>query len=109
MPLILLGLPLSRFTVLGSTFFPTDTLLLMLLVLSILIGIFLMTALAGRVWCGWACPQTVYMEFVFRPIERLFEGGRRRSMRFDREHARGQLHPRRLAEDAVDLVLALFP
>ena len=32
------------------------------------------TARFGRVWCGWACPQTVYMEFVFRPIERLFEG-----------------------------------
>ena len=108
MPLVLLDLPLRRFTILGSTFFPTDTLLLMLLVLSILIGIFLMTALAGRVWCGWACPQTVYMEFVFRPIERLFEGGRSGSMQFDREHARGQLHPGRLAKYAVYLVLSLF-
>ena len=33
-----------------------------------------MTALAGRMWCGWMCPQTVYMEFVFRPIERFFDG-----------------------------------
>ena len=32
----------------------------------------------GRVWCGWACPQTVYMEFLFRPIERWLEGGRAR-------------------------------
>ncbi len=32
-------------------------------------------------WCGWACPQTVYMEFLFRPIERLFEGGRARRRR----------------------------
>ncbi|MFI5246243.1 MAG: cytochrome c oxidase accessory protein CcoG, partial [Gemmatimonadales bacterium] len=108
MPLVLLDLPLRRFTILGATFFPTDTLLLMLLMLSILIGIFLMTALAGRVWCGWSCPQTVYMEFLFRPVERLFEGGRSGSLQLDRDHARGQLHPRRLAKYAVFLVLSLF-
>jgi cytochrome c oxidase accessory protein FixG len=38
--------------------------------------VFLVTALWGRVWCGWACPQTVYLEHVFRPIERFFEGSR---------------------------------
>jgi cytochrome c oxidase accessory protein FixG len=108
LPLVLLDLPLRRFTILGSTFFPTDTLLLMLLMLSILIAIFLMTALAGRVWCGWGCPQTVYMEFLFRPVERLFEGGRSGSLQLDRDHGRGQLHPRRLAKYAVYLVLSLF-
>jgi len=35
-------------------------------------SIMLVTALAGRVWCGWGCPQTVYLEFLFRPIDRLF-------------------------------------
>ena len=64
--------------------------------------------IAGRVWCGWACPQTVYMEFLYRPIERLFEGGRSGSMQLDRERARGQLQPRRLAKHAVYLVLSLF-
>lgn len=80
-PLVLLDLPARRFTILGTTFLPTDTLLLALLLIGIFVTIFLMTALLGRVWCGWACPQTVYLEFVFRPIERFFEGtpGRRRS------------------------------
>ena len=55
----------------GATFLPTDTLLLMLLMAEHpRSAIFLLTALFGRVWCGWACPQTVYMEFLFRPIER---------------------------------------
>ena len=107
-PLVLLDLPDRQFTFFGATFLPTDTLLLMLLMASILIGIFLMTALAGRVWCGWSCPQTVYMEFLFRPIERLFERGRSGSMQLDREGLRGQLHPRRLAKYAVYLVLSLF-
>ena len=63
-----------EFTLFGTTFLPTDTMLFMLLFLERLVGIFLLTALFGRVWCGWGCPQTVYMEFLFRPLERLFEG-----------------------------------
>lgn len=67
-------LPNRRFTFFGATFLPTDTVLLALLLLLTFFSIFAATALFGRVWCGWACPQTVYMEFVFRPIERLFTG-----------------------------------
>lgn len=73
-PLILLDLSTRHFHIFGQTFLPTDTLMLALLVLSVFLTIFLLTALFGRVWCGWACPQTVYLEFVYRPIERLFEG-----------------------------------
>ena len=107
-PIILLDLPHREFTFFGTTFLPTDTLLLMLLTASILITIFLATALFGRVWCGWACPQTVYMEFLFRPIERWLEGGRSGSMQLDKLHLRGQLHARRLAKYAIYLALALF-
>lgn len=73
-PVVLLDIPARRFHILGQTFFPTDTLLLALLVVIVFLTIFWLTALLGRVWCGWACPQTVYMEFVFRPLERFFEG-----------------------------------
>jgi cytochrome c oxidase accessory protein FixG len=73
-PLILLDLTTRRFHIFGLTFFPTDTILLLFFLLSIFLSIFLVTALFGRVWCGWACPQTVYMEFLFRPIERFFDG-----------------------------------
>ncbi|MCC6751499.1 MAG: cytochrome c oxidase accessory protein CcoG [Deltaproteobacteria bacterium] len=75
-PLVLLDLPRRQFFLFGSTFLPSDTALLMLLLLIVVVTIFLLTALFGRVWCGWACPQTVYLEFVYRPIERLFEGSR---------------------------------
>ena len=80
LPAILLDVPRRQFTILGTTFLPTDTLLLMLLLGSVVIAIFLFSALFGRVWCGWACPQTVYLEFLYRPIERLFEGGRSGSL-----------------------------
>ncbi|MBX3403396.1 MAG: cytochrome c oxidase accessory protein CcoG [Phycisphaeraceae bacterium] len=80
-PLVLLDIASRRFTLFGKTFLPTDTLLMALLMVGVFLAIFFFTALFGRVWCGWACPQTVYMEFLYRPIERLFEGspGRVRS------------------------------
>lgn len=76
-PLLLLDVVQRQFTVMGTTFRPTETLLLALLVIAVFVAIFLLTALFGRVWCGWACPQTVYLEFVYRPLERLFLGAGR--------------------------------
>ncbi len=73
-PLMLLDVVGREFTFFGHTFLPTDTYLLALLLLSVVIGILLFTALLGRIWCGWACPQTVYLEFLYRPIERFFDG-----------------------------------
>ncbi len=73
-PALLLDIVHRRFHILGTSFFPTDTMLLALFMISMFVSIILITALLGRVWCGWACPQTVYMEFLFRPIERFFDG-----------------------------------
>ena len=73
-PPILIDLLHREFTFGGITLYPTDTLLLALLMLTVLFSIILLTALFGRVWCGWACPQTVYLELVYRPIERFFLG-----------------------------------
>jgi cytochrome c oxidase accessory protein FixG len=103
-PWVLLDLPRREFTFFGTTFLPTDTLLLMLLGLSVLTGIFLITALWGRAWCGWGCPQTIYMEFVFRPIERLIEGGERGSRRMDAE--KGKFHAKRWLKHLIFLVIA---
>lgn len=73
-PMVLIDVVHRQFHLFGFTFLPTDTKLLAVLLLMVGLTIFTATALLGRVWCGWACPQTVYMEFVFRPIERLFTG-----------------------------------
>jgi polyferredoxin len=73
-PAILLEVATRRFTLFGHTFLPTDTLLLALFMVSLILSVFAFTAIFGRVWCGWACPQTVYLELVYRPVERLFTG-----------------------------------
>ncbi len=73
-PALMLDFVHREFAILGLMFYPTDTLLLMIFMIGVLLTVVLITALLGRVWCGWACPQTVYLEFLFRPIERLIEG-----------------------------------
>jgi cytochrome c oxidase accessory protein FixG len=104
-PVFLFDLPNRRFHFFGQVFLPTDTLLLMLLFASGVIGIFLLTALVGRAWCGWACPQTVYLEFLYRPIERFFEGGAAGSRKMDKE---GGFHWRRAAKYPVYALVTLF-
>jgi cytochrome c oxidase accessory protein FixG len=101
-PLVLLDLPKREFTLVGRTFLPTDGVLLMLLLLTIFVGIIWVTALVGRGWCGWACPQTVYMEFLYRPIERLFEGRREDQLRLDKAGG----GPRRVAKNVVFLLIS---
>ncbi|MDH3814796.1 MAG: cytochrome c oxidase accessory protein CcoG [Acidobacteriota bacterium] len=103
-PLMLFDIPKREFTFFGATFLPTDTFLLMLLLFSIFIGIFLITAVLGRVWCGWACPQTVYMEYLYRPIEVLIEGGRNRQLKLDAEGA----NARRLIKNVIFLIVSAF-
>ncbi len=103
-PVMLFDIARREFTLFGTTFLPTDTMLLMLLLVGIFLMIFLLTAIFGRAWCGWACPQTVYMEYLYRPIERLFEGDRGKQMRLDREGP----NLRRVAKWVVFLLLSIF-
>ncbi|HEX4934576.1 MAG TPA: cytochrome c oxidase accessory protein CcoG, partial [Gemmatimonadaceae bacterium] len=104
-PAIWLNAVRREFTFFGYTFLATDTFLFMLLLGTLVLLVFTFTALFGRVWCGWGCPQTVWMEFLFRPLERVIEGGRSGSLTIDRTS--GHLHPRRLAKYAVYFVISL--
>lgn len=73
-PLLLLNIVERKFVVLGRIFWPQDMILFAMAALVFLTGVVIFTAAFGRVWCGWACPQTVMMEMVFRKIEYFLEG-----------------------------------
>ena len=103
-PLIRLDIAAREFTIFGHTFLPTDTLLLALTMLTAFISIVFVTAVTGRAWCGWACPQTVYMEFLFRPIDRFFEGTSGKGGRAKQ----GLSFPMQIARLAVYLVLVMW-
>ncbi|HVZ63146.1 MAG TPA: cytochrome c oxidase accessory protein CcoG [Lacunisphaera sp.] len=73
-PAVFLDVAHRRFHLLGWTIAAQDMWLLFFLVTGLGFSLFFVTALLGRIWCGWACPQTVFLEHVYRGIERWLEG-----------------------------------
>jgi cytochrome c oxidase accessory protein FixG len=72
---LLLNIIQREFVFFGVPFWPNDFYLVALLFLTLVVTIVVFTATLGRIWCGWLCPQTVFMEMIFRKIEWLIEGG----------------------------------
>ncbi len=73
-PFMLLDITEGKFILFGALFTPQDFYIFGLTVIAIIIAIFFITAVFGRVFCGWICPQTIFMEMVFRKIEYFIEG-----------------------------------
>ena len=82
-PLVHFDLPARRFHVFGLTLVPQDLFLLSWLLILAALTLFLFTTLGGRLWCGYACPQTVWTE-AFIWIERYIEGERHQRMKLDK-------------------------
>ena len=80
---ILFDLPARKFYIFGLTLWPQDFIYLALLLIILAVSLFFFTAIAGRVWCGFACPQTVWTE-AFSWIERLIEGDRSKRIKLDK-------------------------
>jgi cytochrome c oxidase accessory protein FixG len=97
-PALLIDLMTRELSLFGAVFRPSDGVVLMMLGLTIALAVFLLTALFGRVWCGWGCPQTVYLENVFRPIERWLEGTPAQQRKLD---AAPGLKPMRILKWAI--------
>ncbi len=74
LPAILINLPDRRFTFFGLSFWGHDAPLLFFVISSLSLGLLFATSVWGRVWCGWACPQTIPIDGIFRKIETLVEG-----------------------------------
>ena len=72
---VLLNIIDREFVLLGVPFWPNDFYLVALMFLTLVVTIVLFTATVGRIWCGWLCPQTIFMEMIFRKIEWWIEGG----------------------------------
>lgn len=82
-PALLVDIPHRRLFLLGQSFTATDTLFLLLFLLFLAFALFFFTAVFGRVWCGYACPQTVFLESWIRPLELWIEGDRSQRRRRD--------------------------
>jgi len=80
-PFMLIDIVNRKFIIFGIIFWAQDTVILALLMLSFVFFIILFTVTYGRIWCGWACPQTIFLEMVYRKIEYLIDGNYRKSKR----------------------------
>jgi cytochrome c oxidase accessory protein FixG len=96
-PAVFVDIERRELYLLGATYNAQDTWLLFFLLTGVGFALVFATALAGRVWCGWACPQTVFLEGVYRRIERWIEGPREKRMRRNA----GRWNVERVARKAV--------
>jgi cytochrome c oxidase accessory protein FixG len=82
--IILLDIANREFTFFGNTFFAHDGPLVFFIFVTFVLAFGFITAQWGRLWCGWGCPQTVFIDAVYRPIERMIEGRSRARKNLDK-------------------------
>jgi len=106
-PAIHVDLPHRQVFALGHVYTAADTIFLLLILLFLAFSLFFFTSLFGRLWCGYACPQTVFLETWIRPIERWIEGDRSRRLRRRRQGLTFDLAWRRTLKWLVFAVVAV--
>ncbi|MFQ5660795.1 MAG: cytochrome c oxidase accessory protein CcoG [Gammaproteobacteria bacterium] len=106
-PAILLDLPARKFHIFSLALWPQDFVYLAFLLIIAALSLFFFTALAGRIWCGYACPQTVWTE-VFLWMERMVEGGRIQQMRLDESPWNARKFRIKAGKHLLWLVFSLF-
>ncbi|HEX4984631.1 MAG TPA: cytochrome c oxidase accessory protein CcoG [Burkholderiales bacterium] len=104
---VLFDLVHRKFYILGLVFWPQDVVYLTVLLIISAYSLFLFTAVAGRLWCGYACPQTVYTE-IFLWIEKAIEGDRARRMKLDSAPLGGRKLALKAAKHAAWIAVALW-
>ncbi|HEY1960607.1 MAG TPA: cytochrome c oxidase accessory protein CcoG, partial [Polyangiaceae bacterium] len=106
-PAVFIDVEHRKFFLFGATLNAQDTWLLFFALSGAGFSLVFLTALAGRVWCGWACPQTVLLEGIYRRIERLVEGSRAAHLRRDASPWSARRALRKIAKHGAYAVASL--
>jgi cytochrome c oxidase accessory protein FixG len=105
-PFLRIDLGAKRAIIAGHTFLPQDLSYVVPLVLIAVVATLLTVALVGRFFCGWLCPHNVFLEMVFRPLERLIEGPAHRAAHRDQDAIGGHQVVRKLTKYGLYLLIA---
>lgn len=97
-----------RFNIFGYPFWPQDFHLFVIILIIGVIFITLFTVVFGRIFCGWICPQTIFMEMVFRRIEFWIDGDRAKQMRLDKQGWNGEKTGRRLLKWSLFFIISFI-
>lgn len=106
-PYFLIDVISRRFILFGQIFWPQDTYLFAIMMLTMVVFIVVFTVALGRLWCGWACPQTIFMEMVFRKIEYLIEGNASQQRKLKKQGWNFEKIWKRVLKYIIFLVLSL--
>jgi cytochrome c oxidase accessory protein FixG len=107
-PFMLLNVFARKFVIFGQAFWPQDFVLLAITLLTFFVFIILFTVVFGRVWCGWACPQTLFMEMVFRKIEYFIEGDAHAQQRLNKAPWNSTKILKKSAKQIIFVVISLL-
>jgi len=107
-PLFQFNFPQATFIFFGKVFLPQDFMLLGVGMITALVFIIIFTLVFGRVFCGWACPQTIFMEMVFRRIEYWIEGPAHKQQVADHKEWTTELYIRKGIKHIVFFMLSFI-
>ena len=107
-PLLLMNIVERKFVVFGQIFWPQDMIIFAIAVLIFAVSILVFTTAFGRLWCGWACPQTVMMEMVFRKIEYFIEGDAHQQRALNKAAWDGNKIAKKISKHAIFYALSFL-
>ncbi len=107
-PLLMMNIFERKFVIFGRLFLPQDFVIFGLGMIIFVLFITLFTVAFGRIWCGWLCPQTVFMEMIFRPIENWLEGDGRKQKKFDEGEWNFDKIWRKTLKHVIFIVFSIF-
>ncbi|MBK1439594.1 cytochrome c oxidase accessory protein CcoG [Parapedobacter sp. ISTM3] len=107
-PFLMFNIVERKFVLFGNVFWPQDLHIFVFGMLIAMVCIVLFTVVYGRVWCGWACPQTIFMELVFRRIEYWIEGDWQQQKKLDHAPKTWARQSKKIAKHAVFLVVSFL-
>lgn len=107
-PFFLLNFFERKFIIFGQVFWPQDFFLLALTLVTFFVFITLFTVAFGRIWCGWMCPQTLFLEMVFRKIEYWIEGDANEQRKLDKASWNGSKIFKKTSKQIIFFAISLL-
>jgi cytochrome c oxidase accessory protein FixG len=107
-PIMLFDILQRKFVIFGVVFWPQDFHLILMAFITLIVFVVLFTIIFGRLFCGWICPQTIFMEFVFRQIEYFIEGGPTSQRKLDNQNMNFEKFIKKTLKHSIFFIIAII-
>lgn len=107
-PFLMFNIIDRKFSIFGNLFYPQDLYIFVFGMLIVMVCVVLFTVVFGRVWCGWTCPQTIFMELIFRRIEYWIEGDWQQQKKLNDGPNTDQKQFKKVLKHGIFLIISFF-